>query len=338
MVTRAGLRASPAPATAYDLVMLDLDGVVYIGPAAVPGAPLHLAAARRAGAHLAFVTNNASRTPAAVAAHLGELGVETDAAEVVTSAQAAGRLAAERVPAGSPVFLLGSEGLRVALEEEQLDPVQDAAAQPVLVTSGYAPEIRWATIMRGAMLVRDGVPWVAANTDSTVPLADGIGPGHGVLVDLVRRFAGVEPVVAGKPAPPLLQETVRRVGGARPLMVGDRLDTDIAGAHRAGVAGMLVLTGVAGLVDLVTARPDERPDHLALDLGGLLEDQPAVVAAADGAVEHAGWHVRARAERLEVRGSGDVQEWWRAVAVAAWAHLDATGRPVAVGDLVPPAR
>src|SRR5690606_19955347 len=338
MVELPGLRASLAPASAYDLVMLDLDGVVYTGPVAVPGAQAHLTAARSAGAHLAFITNNASRTPGASADHLGDLGIATGSDEVVTSAQAAARLAGQRVPSGSPVFLLGAEGLQQALEAEGLVPVQDPAADPALVVSGYAPQIRWSTIMRGAMLVRDGVGWIAANTDSTVPLADGIGPGHGVLVDMVRRFADVEPVVAGKPEPPLLAETIRRVGGSRPLMVGDRLDTDIAGAHRSGVASLLVLTGVTGLADLVAAAPTERPDHLALDLRGLLEDQPAVSAAPDGTVEHGGWAADVVDGALRVRGAGDDQDWWRAVAVAAWTHLDATGMPARVTDLTPPGR
>ncbi|MDP9822907.1 HAD superfamily hydrolase (TIGR01450 family) [Nocardioides massiliensis] len=337
-MSTARLRASAAPATAYDLVMLDLDGVVYIGPDPVPGAAEHLAAARAQGAHLAFVTNNAARPPAVVAEHLVALGVETGAGEVVTSAQAAARLAADQAPTGAPVFLLGGDGLEVALWAEGLEPVEDPGADPVLVVSGFAPEIRWRTIMRGAMLVRDGVPWIAANTDSSVPTPDGIGPGHGVLVDMIARFSGVTPVVAGKPARPLLDETVRRVGGVRPLMVGDRLDTDMAGARAAQVAGMLVLTGVMDLPTLVAAVPAERPDHLALDLRGLLEDQPAVAPDADGAVRHEGWTVCVVDGSVRVDGRGDVQDWWRAVAVAAWAHLDAHGAVAGVAGLTPPSR
>ena len=193
---------------------------------------------------------------------------------MVTSAQAAARLLADRLGAGGRVAVLGAEGLEQAVVEAGLLPVHvddDADA----VVTGYGPEVRWRHIMRAAVRIRDGLWWVAANTDMTIPTAFGVAPGHGVLVETVRRFSGVEPVVAGKPARPLLDETVRRCGGERPLMVGDRLDTDIAGAHVAGVDSLLVLTGVTGLPELVAAGPEERPTYLAPDLGGLAEEHPA---------------------------------------------------------------
>jgi len=326
-----------APARAYDLIMLDLDGVVYVGPDAVPGAADHLRRAREGGAHLAFVTNNAARPPHTVADHLTRLGVEAAPADVVTSAQAAARMARERLAPGGRVFLLGGPGLEEALTEEGLQAVQESDPPPDLVVSGYGPDLRWSTIMRGAMLVRDGVPWIAANTDRTVPLPDGIGPGHGALVELVARFAGVEPAVAGKPARPLLDETIRRVGGDRPLMVGDRLDTDLAGARVAGVRGLLVLTGVTGLAELVAADPAERPHHVAVDLGGLFEAHPAVVASADGGVDLGGWRVQVDAEgELVATGDGSPSDWWRAVAVAAWAYRDAAGGVPGIAGLTEP--
>ena len=136
------LKASETPLwSAYDLAMLDLDGVVYIGPDAVPGAPEHLATAREAGMRLAYVTNNAGRPPATVAAHLRDLGVAADDTDVVTSAQAAARLLARVVPTGSPVFVIGGEGLFVALEEQGLRPVQSIDDDPVAVVSGYHREL-----------------------------------------------------------------------------------------------------------------------------------------------------------------------------------------------------
>lgn len=330
------LQSSPPLCEVHDLVMLDLDGVVYVGADAIPGAAEHLSRVRDHGAHLAFITNNASRPPAAVASHLGRLGIPTAPEEVVTSAQAAARLAAARLSPGARVFLLGGDGVRAALEEHGLVPVQQHEPRPELVVSGYAPDLPWRTIMIGAMLVRDGVPWVASNTDSTVPTAAGLGPGHGVLVDMVERFAAVTATVAGKPARPLLDETMIRVGGERPLMVGDRLDTDIAGARAAGLPSLLVLTGVTDLATLVDAAPEERPSYLAPDLGGLLEAQPSVeVQGATAAV--GGWRVAAGEAGLDVRGEGAPADWWRAVAVAAWAYRDRTGAAVAVDALVAPA-
>jgi HAD superfamily hydrolase (TIGR01450 family) len=321
---------------AYDVAMLDLDGVVYIGPDAVPGASEHLAAARKAGMHLAYVTNNASRTPGTVAEHLRDLGIEVDDGDVVTSAQAAARLLADTLPDGAAVFVIGGEGLEVALEERGLRPVQDASAGPAAVVSGFHADLRWSTVIAGAILVRDGLPWVASNTDMTVPTPSGPGPGNGALVGVVARFADREPVVAGKPEPPLFEETLRRVGGERPLVVGDRLDTDIEGANRTGYDSLLVMTGVTGLDELVAAEDHLRPSYLAADLGGLARSHPEPTTGADG-VSSGGWTASVGEDaRLEVAGDGDADGWWRVVATPAWRHLDEVGEPVVVDGLRPP--
>ena len=217
-------------ATAHDVAMLDLDGVVYVGDAPVPHAGDAIAAARQKGLRIAFITNNASRAPEKVAAKIAKVGVPANADEVVTSAQAAARVLVDRFGAGARVVVLGATGLVQALLAVGLVPVavddEDAAA---LVT-GYGPDVVWRDVMRGAVRVRDGLPWVASNTDGTIPTAFGIAPGHGVMVRMLRDFTGVEPDVAGKPSRPLLDETIARTGAERPLMVGDRLDTDIEGA------------------------------------------------------------------------------------------------------------
>jgi HAD superfamily hydrolase (TIGR01450 family) len=319
----------------YDVAMLDLDGVVYVGPDAVHGAPEHLADAKAAGLHLAYVTNNAARTPDAVAAHLRELGIDVEDGDVVTSAQAAARLLAGELPAGAAVFVIGGEGLEVALTEEGLRPVQDVAQEPVAVVSGFHRDLRWSTVIDGAILVRTGLPWVASNTDMTVPTPDGPGPGNGALVRVVAEFADREPEVAGKPKPPLFEETLRRVGGNRPLVVGDRLDTDIEGANATGYDSLLVMTGVTDLSQLVSARPELRPTYVAADLGGLGRShrRPEV----DGETVCAGgWRATVEDAGLAVTGQGDADAWWQAVATAAWRHLDATGEPVAVDGLRPP--
>lgn len=315
----------------YDLAMLDLDGVVYIGHEAVEGAARHIGRARAAGMRVAFITNNASRSAAVVAEHLRDLGVEARPADVVTSAQAASRLLAERFGAGARVVCLGGPGLQSALDEAGLVAV-DVEAEAVAVASGYGPELLWRDIMHAAVRIRDGLPWVASNTDLTIPTAYGVAPGHGVLVDMVRRFAGVTPDVAGKPARPLLDETVRRVGGRRPLMVGDRLDTDIEGARNAGVDSLLVLTGVTGLAELVAAEPGERPTYLAVDLGGLTRPHAAPERVAGGWAL-GGWSARVTDGRLvveETAAGACVDDWWRVAAMAAWEHRD---RTAAVPDI-----
>ena len=329
------LGASEEPlATAYDLAILDLDGVVYIGGEAVPGAAEHLADARKTGIRIAFVTNNASRPSDDVAAHLRELGVEAGTDDVVTSAQAAARVLRDRFGEGASVALLGGRGLDAALRAETLVPVR-VGDDAVALVSGYGPDVLWRDVMRAAVLVRDGLPWVASNTDLTIPTTYGTAPGHGVLVGLLREFTGVQPTVAGKPERPLLDETIRRVGGSRPLMVGDRLDTDIDGAINAGCDSLLVMTGVTDLAQLVAVPAGRRPTYVAPDLGGLLEAH-ASPTATDGGAELGGWRARADGTRLTVEGEGSPGDWWRVVAASSWARLDDGGEPVDTAGLEPP--
>ena len=322
--------------SAYDLAMLDLDGVVYIGPDAVPGAPEHLAAARAAGLRLAYVTNNAGRPPELVADHLRSLGVPAGPDDVVTSAQAAARLLSRALPRAAKVFVIGGEGLVVALEERGLAPVQSIDDEPVAVVSGYHRDLTWGIVSDGAILVGRGLPWFASNTDRSVPTPHGLGPGNGMLVDVVQRFTGRSPQVAGKPMAPLFEETVLRVGGERPLVVGDRLDTDIEGASNTGHDSLLVLTGVTGLEELVVARPELRPSYIASDLGGLSRAHPGPIV--DGTEVTCG-DVTGRVVdgRLEVEGEpADPDDWWRAAVTAAWRHLDTNGTPCSVDRVVAP--
>jgi glycerol 3-phosphatase-2 len=266
-----------APAERFDTALLDLDGVVYVGPNAIDGVAEALAEVRRRGMRTAFVTNNASRTPEAVAAHLRELGVEATADDVVTSAQAAATLVLGLVGVGAGVLVVGGEGLREALIERDIRPVtsaDDAAA----VVQGFATDLDWQSLAEGTYAVRRGLPWIATNLDSTVPTPRGLAPGNGALVSVIARTTGLSPIaVAGKPELALHQEAMRRTGARDPLVVGDRLDTDIEGANRAGVASLLVFTGVATPADVLRAEPVHRPTYLAADLGsGLLEPHPPI--------------------------------------------------------------
>ena len=311
---------------AYDVAVLDLDGVVYVGADAVAGAPEALNAAQADGMHLAFVTNNAARPPEAVGEHLRELGVEAHDEDVVTSAQAAAHLLSDRVPAGSKVFLLGGPGLEQALRERGLEPVTEPSDDVAAVAQGYGPDVRWRQMMQGAVLVRSGLPWVATNTDMTIPTDTGVAPGNGAAVRLVAEFAEREPDVAGKPKPPLFQETLDRVGGERPLVIGDRLETDIEGAVTMGWDSLLVLTGVTGLEELVRAPKDRRPTYVGRDLAALARPQAAPEVG--DVVSLGGWSAHTEEDRLVVEGGGSPDDWWRVVAVAGWLHLDDTGQPV----------
>jgi HAD superfamily hydrolase (TIGR01450 family) len=306
-------------ATRHDVALLDLDGVLYVGPDAVPGAPEAVRDAAAAGLRPAYVTNNAARTPATVAAHLRDLGVPAADEDVVTSAQAAATLLAARVPAGSRVLVVGGEGLVVAVRESGLEPVHEASDGVAAVVQGFAPEVGWRLLAEGTYAVAAGLPWIATNMDATVPTPGGRAPGNGLLVGVVAGAAGRSPdAVAGKPETPLHDESVRRTGAVTPLVVGDRLDTDIEGANRAGVPSLLVLTGVSGPADLVTARPELRPTYLARDLrDGLLRAHPGVEQAGAG-WRCGGWTVTAGEAGVSVDGSGDPVDGLRALCVAWW--------------------
>lgn len=303
---------------AYDTALLDLDGVVYAGGNAIVHAVESLAEARAGGMHLAYVTNNALRTPDVVAAHLTALGIPTGADDVITSAQAVARLISEQVPAGARVLVIGGEGLRVALRERGLEPVESADDDPAAVVQGYGgPELPWGRFAEACYAVSRGVPWFASNTDLTIPGARGIGPGNGAAVEVVRIATGAEPQVAGKPLPPMHRETILRTGAERPLVVGDRLDTDIEGAFNGGVDSLLVLTGVTDGAQLLAAPPQHRPTYVDADLRGLLTGQPEVVQVGGG-FRCGGWTVSAGAERLELDGEGAGLDGLRALCAAAW--------------------
>lgn len=305
--------------TAYDVALLDLDGVVYLGGVAIPGAAQALRKANAAGMRLAYVTNNAFRTPAAIAALLTSFGVSAGPQDVVTSAQAAARLLAERLPAGAPVLVIGGSGLRMAVRERGLRPVSTAADQPRAVVQGYAPDISYSMLAEGGLAVAAGALFFASNGDVTLPSHRGRQPGNGSLIQVVATATGVQPVVAGKPEPPLHRESVLRTGARHPLVVGDRLDTDIEGAHRVGADSLLVLTGVTGPAEAVLAPPSQRPTYLAEDLAGLLEPHRHVTSR-DGAFGCGGWTARLAGDRLELAGGGERIDGLRALCAAAWAN------------------
>jgi glycerol-1-phosphatase len=299
----------------YDVAVLDLDGVVYVGGHAVPGAAEALAKARAGGMRTAFATNNASRTPSATAALLTELGVPAGAADVVTSSQAAARLLAERLPVGAKVLAVGATSLRHALHAAGLRPVSTARERPAAVVQGFAPGISYGLMAEGAQAVAAGAVFVASNADTTIPSRGGPPrPGNGALVRVISSATGVEPIVAGKPERPLHRETILRTGAQHPLIVGDRLDTDIEGAHVGGADSLLVLTGVTDPRTLLAAPPDQRPTYIAADLSGLLVPHPAV-RRSGGSYACGGWTVT---PELAVSGSGEPLDGLRALCAVAW--------------------
>jgi HAD superfamily hydrolase (TIGR01450 family) len=312
-------------AEAYDVLLFDLDGVVYIGGTAIPGAPEALQKAKQAGARVAYVTNNASRTPAAVAALLDGMGAPVTEADVVTSAQAAARLLADKLPPKSKVLVIGGTALRLAVRERGLVPVSTAAENPAAVVQGFTPGIDYGRLAEGGLAVRAGALFVGTNADATIPSARGTAPGNGSLLKVIEHSTGTAPIVAGKPEPPLHRESVIRTGAQRPLVIGDRLDTDIEAAYNTGTDSLLVLTGVDNPHSVTLAPEHRRPTYIAETLQALLQPYPDVTVTGAG-VTCGGWTATAdEAGVLAVTGTGAGIDGLRALATAAWAAHDKRG-------------
>ncbi|MBO0837255.1 MAG: HAD-IIA family hydrolase, partial [Actinobacteria bacterium] len=302
---------------AYDVALLDLDGVVYIGGTPIPGAPEALTRAKRGGMRLAYVTNNASRTPAAVAELLKGMDVPAEPEDVVTSAQAAARLLADKLPAKARVLVIGATALRLAIRERGLVPASTAAEDPQAVVQGFGPGIDYSRLAEGGLAVRAGALFAGTNADSTLPGPHGIQPGNGSLLRVIAHATGVEPVIAGKPEPPLHAESVIRTGARNPLVVGDRLDTDIEAACDAGCDSLLVLTGVSGAAEAVTAPQGQRPTYIGETLDALITPYPEI-SVQKGTATCAGWTAVREGGALTLKGSGAPVDGLRALCAAAW--------------------
>jgi glycerol 3-phosphatase-2 len=195
---------------------------------------------------------------------------------VVTSAQAGARMLAERLPVGSHVLVIGGPGVGAALRERGLVPVESVDDGAVALMQGYGPDVGWRQLAEGSLAIGRGLLWVATNLDRTIPTPRGRVLGNGSMVEALRHATGAEPLVAGKPEPPLMIESVQRSRALRPLVVGDRLDTDIEGANRTRIPSLLVLTGVTDWQGLLHVAPQHRPTYLGRDLRALLTPAPAV--------------------------------------------------------------
>lgn len=321
-------RGGSTPLEGVDTILADLDGVVYAGAGALPHAVDSLQRAREARA-LGFITNNASRTDASVAAHLSELGIPTRPEDVVTSPQAAMRLLAGLIPAGSTVLVVGGEGLLNEVDKAGFRATRSADDAPAAVVQGFAPEVGWTQLAEAAYALavpesEGGIPWIATNTDWTIPQARGIAPGNGTLVSAVHTAVGRLATVAGKPEVPIFEEALARFGAQRALFLGDRLDTDILGANRAGIPSALVLTGIDRPKHVLAAPQGSHPTYILEDLRQLHEPYPEVSVRGD--VATAG-RARVRIDGVDVRidSAGDSQiDLLRAAAAAIWA----TGRAI----------
>jgi glycerol 3-phosphatase-2 len=307
----------------HDCLLLDLDGTVFRGHEPTIGAVEMLTAVR---ARTLFVTNNASRGPAEVAQHLCAMGFKANADDIVTSAQSAARLLQEQLQPGAAVLIVGTDSLAAEVRNVGLKPVRQWSDGPVAVVQGHSPQTGWPDLAEAALAIRGGALWVAANVDRTLPSERGLLPGNGAMVAALRAATDCEPQVAGKPAPALLTDALARGNFRSPLVVGDRLDTDIAGANAAGLPSLLVLCGVSTAAETVRAAVGQRPNYIAADLRSLGTRADSLRVG-----PHPAWHVDVGPSAVTVHSTGrdpdDPLSVVRAAASAVWnARLD--GQPV----------
>ncbi|MGM7671790.1 HAD-IIA family hydrolase [Microbacterium sp. A93] len=315
-------RSRPTPLDGVDVVLADLDGVVYAGPGALPHAVESLnqvAASRRVG----YITNNASRTDASVAEHLTSLGLTVVANDVVTSPQAAMRLLVTMVPPPATLLIVGGEGLVVEAEKAGYTVTRSAEDSPDAVVQGFAPEVAWTDLAEAAFALKvpeeeGGIPWIATNSDWTIPRERGVAPGNGTLVSAVHTAVGRLATVAGKPEIPIFEEAIARFGATKTLFIGDRLDTDILGAARVGIDSVLVLTGIDRPKHVLAAPEGSRPTFILSDLRELHEPYPQTQRK-DGVVTVNGASVRVIGGDVEILSEGTRQiDLVRAGAIAIW--------------------
>lgn len=303
----------------FDALLSDLDGVIYAGPESIAGAIEALQRVHRDGIAVGYITNNASRTPAQVAEHLRELGAPASPDQVFGSAQAGAALLAEKVAAGAKILVTGSKALVDEVASYGLQVVASAKERPAAVIQGFDPELGWADLAEASYAINAGALWIATNTDLTIPQSRGIAPGNGSLVGAVGNATGATPLVAGKPEPTMFRLAAQRLGASRPVMVGDRLDTDILGGNRAGMPTILVLTGIDSAWNALIARSAERPSYLLKDLTELQEPYPRIerqgsrwwCAGASAKVD--GEHISIAAPEGDLDG-------WRAACAAWWSE------------------
>ena len=268
------------PLTGADSLFLDLDGVIYRGPEAIAYAVESINQSRLP---VAYLTNNASRTPEQVAQQLRGYGLGAQPDQVVSSPQAAAALLRTLIPTASTVLVVGGQGLLQEIAAAGFTITRSADDSPAAVVQGFSPEVGWEQLAEASFALQrdDSVVWVATNTDWTIPVQRGVAPGNGALVSAVHLAVGRLATFAGKPETPMFNVAKERLGVSAPLMVGDRLDTDIKGANAAGIAAALVLTGIDQAKQVLAAGDDQRPDFILEDLRGLHRPYPKTTRKVD---------------------------------------------------------
>jgi glycerol 3-phosphatase-2 len=258
-------------ASKYDSLLLDLDGVVYQGSEAIVNAVESVNRAASLGIQVGYLTNNSSRRAETIAEQLIGFGIQATSEQIVGSASAGVMLLAKKIPLGAKVLVVGGDGLKHAVEERGFQVVDHASHAPAAVIQGFSPDVSWRELAQASFAIQGGAIWIATNQDWTVPVEQGIAPGNGTLVGAVHTAVGILPEIAGKPFKPIFDQALVQLGIKNPLMVGDRLDTDIRGANGSGLDSAVVLTGIVTRKELLAAGKEDRPKFILQDLTGLFD-------------------------------------------------------------------
>lgn len=252
-------------------LIIDMDGVIWKSDAPIGNLEATFNRIRERGLKFVFATNNSTNSSEQFAARLKEFGVLVEPWQVVTSSQAAAHAMAQKFPPGTNVFMIGEDGLRTALREKGFEilSVEDAPRAKAVVM-GIDRAVTFEKLCEATLLVRRGVPFYATNPDKTFPTPRGEIPGAGAWYSIVVTATDVQPTVAGKPFPFLIELSLEKLGTRKEetLVVGDRLETDIAAGQAVGCPTALVLSGVSTMEQADLWRP--KIDIIADDLESLI--------------------------------------------------------------------
>jgi HAD superfamily hydrolase (TIGR01457 family) len=254
----------------YDLLLADLDGVIYEGSNSIENAVDSIAELGKREIPVGYVTNNSSRKPETIVEQLLALGIDCKPESIISSGQTAVELLQTKIEPGEKVLVVGGDGLRARLAAAGFEIVSSSEDQPKAVIQGFSPDVSWRDLAEAAYSIQNGAIWVSTNNDWTLPQERGLAPGNGTLVGAVHTAVGQLPIVAGKPEPAIFETALNHFHKENAVFVGDRLDTDILGANRAGIPSVLVLTGVSSRKDVLAASVDERPGYIIETLRDLL--------------------------------------------------------------------
>ena len=243
----------------FETLLLDLDGVIYEGNNAIADAVDSITAISSSGIKIGYVTNNSSRKPETIADQLRGFGIELSKHDVISSAQAGVELLSTMIAKGAKVLVVGGDGLRFEVQSAGFELVELSDDNPAAIIQGFAPEVGWKDLAEASYAIQGGAKWVATNQDWTIPREKGLAPGNGTLVSAVHTAVGQLPVVAGKPERAIFETAMRKFEAKSAIYVGDRLDTDVVGANKAGLGSALVMTGVTTRKELLAANGDSRP-------------------------------------------------------------------------------